>query len=206
MSIAQMIQSNPRRKELMLRLLMPRGQARPRWWVRALVNPFLHHRGKHAVIRRSVRLDILPFRKFSMGDATIIEDFSCINNGMGDVIIGNNCTIGLGNTIIAPVIIGNNVILAQHVCLSGLNHGYDDISMSIREQKCTTALIKVEDDCWIGANSVITAGVTIGRHSIVAAGSVVTKDVPPFTVVGGNPARILRQYDAASGDWKRPTN
>ena len=67
-----------------------------------------------------------------------------------------------------------------------------------------TKPIIVEDDCWIGANAVITAGVTIGRHSVVAGGSVVTRDVAPYTVVGGNPARILKQYDAEAGDWLSP--
>lgn len=183
---------------------MPPGQARPRWWVRRLVNPFVHQRGKGSIIRRNVILDVLPFRKFIIGKNTIIEDFSCVNNGMGDVIIGDNCAIGLRNTLIAPVTIGNNVILAQNVCLSGLNHGYVDIHTPIRDQKCTTAQITVEDDCWIGANVVITAGVTIGRHAVVAAGSVVTKDVPPFSVVGGNPAHLLRQYNAATGEWEKP--
>ncbi|HVU95076.1 MAG TPA: acyltransferase [Puia sp.] len=203
MSIIQKIQSNPRRKALALRLLIPRGQARPRWWVRNFLNPFLHHRGRNSVIRRSVRLDILPFRKFSVGNLTIVEDFSCINNGMGDVTIGNNCTIGLSNTLIGPVSIGNDVILAQHVVLSGLNHGYADINLPVHLQKCDTAPIIVEDDCWIGANVVITAGVTIGKHAVVAGGSVVTKDVPPFTVVGGNPARPLRRFNPQTGEWEK---
>jgi acetyltransferase-like isoleucine patch superfamily enzyme len=203
MSLMQKIQSDPRRKAMVLRLLMPRGQARPRWWVRNLLNPFMYHRGKGSVIRRSVRLDVLPFRPFSVGAATVIEDFSCINNGMGEVTIGSNCTIGLGNILIAPVLIGNNVILAQHVVLSGLNHGYKDIDIPINLQKCTTATITIEDDCWIGANSVITAGVTIGRHSVVAAGSVVTKDVPPYSIVGGNPAKLLRQYNPGTKDWEK---
>lgn len=139
-----------------------------------------------------------------MGNHSIIEDFSCINNQMGDVLIGDNCAIGLGNTLIGPVTMGNNVILAQNICLSGLNHGYQDVHLPIRDQKCTTAQITVEDDCWIGANCVITAGVTIGRHAVIAAGSVVTSDVPPFSVVGGNPARLLRKYNDATGEWEKP--
>jgi acetyltransferase-like isoleucine patch superfamily enzyme len=187
-----------------LRLLFPKGQARPRWWIRAFVNPFVHKRGAGSVIRRYARLDLVPFRNCTIGKTTVIEDFSCLNNGMGDILIGDNCTIGIGNILIAPVRIGNNVILAQHVVLSGLNHSYTDLNMPIRDQPCTTALITIGDDCWIGANTVITAGVTIGKHSVVAGGSVVTKDVPPFTIVGGNPARILRQYNSASGEWERP--
>lgn len=204
MSIIQKIQANQRSKQRILNLLIPSGTARPRWWVRAFINPFVHRRGRHSVIRRRVRLDVVPFRKFVVGSRTLIEDFSCINNQMGDVIIGENCSIGLSNTVIGPVTFGNNIILAQNICLSGLNHGYMDIHTPVRDQKCTTAQITVEDDCWIGANCVITAGVTIGRHAVVAAGSVVTGDVPPFSVVGGNPARVLRQYNSASGEWERP--
>ncbi|HVS97749.1 MAG TPA: acyltransferase, partial [Puia sp.] len=199
MSIIQKIRSSPRNKQVILNMMMPSGTARPRWWVRAFLNPFVHRRGSHSIIRRSVRMDVVPFRKFVMGKHSIIEDFSCINNQMGDVIIGDNCAIGLGNTLIGPVTIGNQVILAQNVVFSGLNHGYQDIHTPIRDQKCTTAPIVVEDECWIGANAVVTAGVTIGRHSVVAAGSVITADVPPFSVVGGNPARLLRQYNAATG-------
>jgi acetyltransferase-like isoleucine patch superfamily enzyme len=61
----------------------------------------------------------------------------------------------------------------------------------------------IGDDCWIGANVVVVAGVHVGKHAVVAAGSVVTKDVLPFSVVGGNPARILKRYDLATSQWKR---
>jgi acetyltransferase-like isoleucine patch superfamily enzyme len=185
---------------------MPKREARPRWWISLFVNPFVHKRGRGSIIRSTARLDVLPFRKFNVGRNTIVEDFSCINNGMGDVLIGDNCTIGLGCTLIAPVTIGNNVILAQHICLSGLNHGYEDINVPIKDQKCSTSLITVEDDCWIGANAVIVAGVTIGKHSIVAAGSVVVKNVPAFSIVGGNPAKLLRQYNPTTAIWEKPKN
>jgi acetyltransferase-like isoleucine patch superfamily enzyme len=148
-------------------------------------------------------MDVLPFNGFSLGSNSTIEDYTVVNNGMGDVSIGNGVRIGLSNVIIGPVNIGNNIILAQHVVMSGLNHGYEDISTPIRLQPCTTAKITIEDDCWIGANAVITAGVTIGKHSIVAAGSVVTKDVPPYSIVGGNPARLLKQYNSKSQMWEK---
>lgn len=180
---------------------MVTNQARPRWWVRNFVNPFIRKIGKGSVIRSTARLDNVPFRDFILGNGTIIEDYVCINNGVGEVIIGDNCTIGIGSTLMGPVEIGNNVILAQHVGIYGLNHGYEDIDIPIRNQKCTTALIKIGDDSWIGTNAVITAGVTVGKHSIVAAGSVVTRDVPDYTIVGGNPARILKQYNAESKSW-----
>lgn len=146
-------------------------------------------------------MDVLPFNKFILGDNSVIEDFSTVNNGVGDVIIGHNSLVGMGNVIIGPVAIGNNVILAQNIVASGLNHEYRDVAMPVHLQKVTTAPITIEDDCWIAANVVITAGVTIGKHCVIAAGSVVTKDVPPFSVAAGNPARVIKRYDATKNEW-----
>jgi acetyltransferase-like isoleucine patch superfamily enzyme len=87
--------------------------------------------------------------------------------------------------------------------MSGLNHSYEDLDTPISKQKESTALITVEDDCWIGANAVITAGVTIGKHSVVAAGAVVTKNIPPYSVAVGNPARVIKQYDFEKKQWVR---
>lgn len=183
---------------------MAEGSARPRWWVRNFLNPMVYKKGKGAIIRRRTRMDIMPFRTFSIGARSIIEDFVCVNNGMGDVIIGDNCMIGIGGVLTGPVLIGNNVITAQHVGISGLNHGYKDIDVPIRNQKCDTAVVRILDDTWIGTNAVITAGVTIGKHCIIAGGSVVTKSVPDYTMVGGNPARVLKQFNPETGDWERP--
>jgi acetyltransferase-like isoleucine patch superfamily enzyme len=203
MSIINNIKQRPGLKKLALYLLMPKNQARPRRWVQWFVNPFKHKKGKGALIRRRTRIDVLPFNTFILGCYSTIEDFATVNNGMGAVIIGDHTRIGIGNVVIGPVRIGNHVILAQNIVLSGLNHGYTDPNMPIALQPCSVAEIVVEDDCWIGANSVITAGVTIGRHSVVAGGSVVTKNVPPYTVVAGNPARPIRQYQPATGTWER---
>jgi acetyltransferase-like isoleucine patch superfamily enzyme len=147
-------------------------------------------------------MDVLPFNPFNIGDYSTVEDFATINNGVGAVNIGNNSRIGIGNVIIGPVNIGHNVILAQNIVMSGLNHVYTDVQIPISEQPVTTATITVEDDCWIGANAVLTAGVTIGKHSVVAGGAVVTKDIPPFSVAVGNPARVIKQYNPASKKWE----
>ena len=204
MSLNDYIQTNPKAKALVLWMLMPTGHARPRWWVRNFLNPLMYKKGKGALIRRRTRMDIMPFRTFSLGAKSIIEDFVCVNNGMGDVVIGDNCMIGIGSVLTGPVTIGNNVIMAQHAGVSGLNHGYRDIHVPIRDQKCDVAPVRIKDDTWIGTNAVITAGVTIGKHCIVAGGSVVTKDVPDYTLVGGNPARVLKQYNKVTGEWEKP--
>ena len=150
-----------------------------------------------------MRLDVLPFNKFHLGAGSTIEALSTINNGVGDVVIGDNTLVGIGNVLIGPVTIGNNVILAQYIVASGLNHEYKDPATPIQMQPVTTATIVIEDDCWIAANAVITAGVTIGKHSVVAAGAVVTRDIPPFSIAAGNPARVIKRYDAAAKEWVR---
>lgn len=203
MSLVSTIKSKPALKKFVHYLLIPRGQARPRLWVTWFVNPFIHKKGKGSVIRSQSRIDVLPFNRFELGAGSTIEDFCTINNGVGDVIIGSGSRVGIGNVIIGPVEIGNNVICAQNIVMSGLNHGYEDIHTPILKQAISTAPIRIGDDSWIGANAVITAGVKIGKHCVVAGGAVVTKDVPDFTIVGGNPAKILKQYNAESGNWER---
>lgn len=203
MELKERIKSNPKLKKLAQWMLSPKNQARPRLWITLFVNPFKHKRGKGSLIRRRVRLDVLPFNKFVLGRDSTIEDFSTINNGVGDIIIGERTRIGMSNTLIGPVTVGNDVIFAQNIVASGLNHSYEDISIPISDQVVSTDQIIVEDEVWIGANAVLTAGVTIGKHSIVAAGCVVVKDVPPYSIVGGNPGRLLKQYNPKTKEWER---
>lgn len=201
MSIKSLIKNNPAIKELVHWMIVPSNEARPRLWIKWFVNPLLHKRGKGSKIRWRTRMDVLPFNKFELGSQSTIEDFCTINNGVGDVIIGHHTLIGMGNTIIGPVTIGNNIIFAQNIVASGLNHEYRSIDRPIHQQKILTAAIIIEDDCWIGANAVITAGVTIGKHSVIAAGAVVTKDIPPYSVAVGNPAKIIRKYNFDQREW-----
>lgn len=203
MSLVQTIKSNPTLKKLAHWSILIPGQARPRLWIKWFVNPFFHKRGKKSVIRRRTRLDVAPWNKFELGEESTIEDFTAVNNGVGDVIIGDRTRIGLGNTVIGPAKIGNDVRLAQNVVLSGLNHNYEGIDSPIHAQGVSTMPIVIEDESWLGANVVVVPGVTIGKHSIVAAGSVVTKSMPPYSVIVGNPARVLKQYNFTTQKWER---
>jgi len=94
------------------------------------------------------------------------------------------------------VTIGNNVICGPRVSFHAENHQYGDRAAPIRLQGVTRRGIVVEDDCWIGAACVILDGVRVGRGSVLAAGSVVTRDVPPYSVVAGVPARVIKQRSA----------
>jgi len=203
MPFKERIKSNPGLKKFIHYLLVPKNEARPRTWVRWFINPFIHKKGSGSIVRRRTRMDVLPFNDFTLGAKSVIEDFSTINNGVGPVHIGHHSLIGMGNVLIGPVTVGNNVIFAQNIVASGLNHTYEDVTKPIHEQGVTTAPITVEDDCWIGANVVLVAGVTVGKHSIIAAGSVVTKNVPPFSIAAGNPAKIIKQYNTGTKAWEK---
>lgn len=182
---------SPRLKKFVDWLIMNPVQTRPRWYVRMLA-PFYQHRGRHSKIHHSVRMDTPPYRQFSLGDYSVVESYSCINNAVGDVIIGDHTRVGLHNTVIGPVTIGNHVNLAQGITVTALNHNFEDKELRIDEQGVSTNPVIIGDDIWIGANAVILPGVTIGNHSVVAAGAVVTKDVPPHTLVGGVPAKNIK--------------
>lgn len=191
------LNGSPKLKKFLDRLIMNQRDARPRWYIRLLA-PLYQHRGRGSKIYGSVRMDTPPYRRFSLGRRSVVESFSCINNAVGDVIIGDYTRIGIHNTIIGPVTIGSHVNLAQGITVTALNHNFEDTDKRIDEQGISTKAVTIEDDVWVGANAVILPGVTIGRHSVVAAGAVVTKDVPENTVVGDVPAKIIKQLIAKS--------
>ena len=191
-SVREKFKNNPKLKKFIDWVIMNQVETRPRWFIRLLA-PLYQHRGKHSVIHRSARMDTPPYRVFSLGDYSVIESFACINNAVGDVIIGDHTRVGLHNTIIGPVEIGSHVNLAQGITVTALNHNFSDTSKRIDEQGVSTSPVTIEDDIWIGANAVILPGVTIGEHCVVAAGAVVTKDVPPHSLVAGVPAKVIKK-------------
>ncbi len=93
--------------------------------------------------------------------------------------------------------IGNGVRIAARASLLSVNHVFDNPEIPIYQQGLDLDKIVVDDDVWIGMNSVILAGVKIGKGAIIAAGAVVTKDVPEFAIVGGTPAKVLRYRKVA---------
>lgn len=110
----------------------------------------------------------------------------------GDVEIGAHCSLNAGAATIGRVRIGNLVRIAAYAVLVGENHGFDDLEVPIAAQPLRSEGVVIEDDVWIGANVTVVDGVTVGAHSVVAAGAVVTRDVAPWTVVAGVPARPIK--------------
>jgi len=200
--IKEKLRRNPRMKQFLLILISSKKNPKPRFWVKKLLNPFFHKKGKGSLIRyRRSRIDVFPWYQFNVGANSIIEDFTVINNGAGDVIIGDNARIGIGSVVIGPVQIGNKVGLGQHVFISGFNHGFQDVTIDSNEQELEKKPVFIDDESHIGSNSVILAGVHIGKKVQVGAGSVVTKDIPDLSLAVGNPARVIKQYDVEKGEW-----
>ena len=193
-TLRERLKGSSRLKDLLDWLVMNQRDARPRWYVRLLA-PLYQQRACGSKIYWSVRMDTPPYRHFSLGRGSVIESYCCINNAVGDVVIGEHTRIGIHNTIIGPVRIGSHVNLAQGITVTALNHNFADTSRRIDEQGITTRPVTIGDDVWIGANAVVLPGVTIGSHCVVAAGAVVTRNVPAYTVVGGVPAKEIKKLN-----------
>ena len=89
--------------------------------------------------------------------------------------------------------IGQNVLIASNVSITDSDHVVEPVMPTARNPKLVTRPVRIEDNCWLGQNVVVLKGVTVGRNSIVGASSVVTRSVPPRSVVAGNPARVIKR-------------
>lgn len=111
-----------------------------------------------------------------------------------DLRIGNNSGIGVNALISTCVTIGNDVMMGPDCMFFTSNHGMERLDVPMWQQKSSTPRpIVIGDDVWIGARVIVLGGVHIGNGSVIGAGSVVTKDVEPYSIVAGNPAKLIRK-------------
>jgi acetyltransferase-like isoleucine patch superfamily enzyme len=145
--------------------------------------------GANTIVMHGAVLHVYNFRRMPQSRITIGRDS----------LIGEYTVIrGQGG-----VTIGDRVYTSPFTQIIAVNHVFDDPARPFVEQGITAEGIVVEDDVWLGANVVVTDGVRIGKGAIVAAGAVVTRDVPPHTVVAGVPARVIKEIDG-TGVQEKP--
>lgn len=118
------------------------------------------------------------------------------------ITVGDNVTLGVCPTLLATrsrIRIGNNVIFGPGVTVRGGNHRFDIVGVPINAVSDDMKRLEddlgvvIEDDVWVGGGATILAGVTVGRGSVIGGSAVVTKDVPPYSIAVGNPARVVKQ-------------
>lgn len=163
-----------------------------RYWVLRIT---LKKCGSNVKVDEGVR--ITGRRNIVLGNNVSVMRHSSLYAHDGALRIGSNVSIN-SNCCIAPanggsVLIGDNVLIAQNVVIRAADHGHESIDIPIIRQGHRGGKIVIEEDVWIAANAVILRDVTIGAHSIVGAGAVVTRDVEAYSVVGGVPARLIRK-------------
>jgi acetyltransferase-like isoleucine patch superfamily enzyme len=170
-------------------LALRRRQSRVPFFFRGNPTQFLD--GGEVEIGRGVFVDRDAWFSVAPGARLTIADNVHINRGFVLSCAGH-------------VSIGRNVVMADRVFIGDTNHGYDDVSTPILFQPMSPSRrVVIEDDCWLGINVCVLSGVTVGRHSVIGANSVVTRDIPPFSVACGNPAAVVKQYDPALKQWTR---
>jgi acetyltransferase-like isoleucine patch superfamily enzyme len=150
---------------------------------------------------RDLYLVKVKWRRYSFGKG-FHAGKSVVIWGRDKIQIGDNCYIGRNSQIECNVEIGNDVLIANSVAFVGrYDHHYQEIGVPIRQASQVRdadyswlekdSVTKVEDDVWIGYGAIILSGVTIKKGSIIAAGSLVTKDVESYSIYGGNPAKKI---------------
>ncbi|HET6313935.1 MAG TPA: DapH/DapD/GlmU-related protein, partial [Chloroflexia bacterium] len=155
--------------------------------------------GRGVVLDDNVFIDALGEWGVRLGDGvtiargTVIKSSSVLWTASKGFVMGSNSSLGDYSFVGAAggVRIGSNVLGGQRLSFHSENHNYEDATRPIREQGVRREGIVVEDDCWLGSGAIFLDGVTVGRGSVVAAGSVVTRPVPAYSIVAGVPAKVI---------------
>jgi acetyltransferase-like isoleucine patch superfamily enzyme len=148
-------------------------------------------------VSKTASLDVTRGGVIEIGDGCEVRHHAVlevIGKYNGRIKIGNNCVIGIGNWLqgAGNITIGDDVIIGPYTCIVSSNHIYDNPDIPIARQPLTLGEVVIEDDVWIGANATILNGVRIGAHSIIGANAFVNKDVPPYSIAVGSPARVVK--------------
>lgn len=133
-------------------------------------------------------------------------DSKVIENANKPVLkIGNNVWIGQGCHIncAQSVLIENDVLISSYVFISDIDHDYSDIGKPVSLQKLIISPVTIKEQAFIGTGVKILAGVTVGKHSVIGANSVVSKDIPDYCVAAGVPAKVIKKYNFEKKTWEK---
>lgn len=156
---------------------------------RALAKAAWVELGGSCYLAPSASISGQPGSSLKLGDRCFVAAHAYITDF---VHLGSQCSINPFATLRGRITGGDGIRIGAYACLMGFNHGFADTTRPIWQQPHTSKGIVLGDDIWIGAHVSIIDGVKVGSHTILAAGAVVTKDVPDYAIVGGNPARVIR--------------
>lgn len=173
---------------------------------RLLHAPKMRVCGKGSYIQSPFRLDGAHF--ISIGNGTVVQPRSWLycdtpDEAHCDLTIGASCVFGYNNhiTAVKDVVIGDNVLTANNVYISDNFHSYEDVNVPVMLQPVKfKRSVRVGSGTWIGEN-VCIIGAHIGRNCVIGANSVVTNDVPDFSVAVGAPAKVIKQFDQDAQVW-----
>lgn len=163
--------------------------------------------GKNCSIRPF--LNITNPQNISLGNNVSMGIFCWVDTNISinkhpKLTIGNRVHIGAYAIIIAAdeIEIGNNIVMSERVIILDHIHDYSDVRKPVIDQPIVMkGKIVIEDECFIGINTVIMGGVHIGKHAVIGANAVVTHDVPPYCVAVGFPAKVIKKYDFKKKQW-----
>ncbi len=158
-----------------------------------------------------VNIRVMGHGSFRISDNVIINDnssfcFNPINTCCPEIVIGKGVHLGKYNDFGCSerIEIDDYVITAPYVHVTDRNHCYEDIGTPVMLQPtCVKGAVKIGRGSWLGFGVQVMSGVTIGRQCVIAAGSIVTKDIPDYSVAGGNPAKVIKRFNIFTGLWER---
>jgi acetyltransferase-like isoleucine patch superfamily enzyme len=195
-----------RKAEHYLRLI---GKLRPKIYT-IFLSPLFYSIGSHVTISPPFRYANLS--QVELGHHVVIHRdawVQAVGSHEADrsprLILKDNVSIGMGATISAAkkIIFEEGVFTARNIYVSDHGHAFRDVSIPIKSQGIgDIAEVKIGKDSWLGQNCVILPGVTIGRHCVIGANSVVNRDIPDYAVAAGAPAQIIRIHNQATGAWE----
>jgi acetyltransferase-like isoleucine patch superfamily enzyme len=162
------------------------------------------HIGSHCRIARNalLRANTDNPQGISIGNNVSVQENVLVNANRGHVAIGNDSWLGPATIVYGNggVEIGSDVMVASHCAINTVSHNFENTDTPMNKQGVNCAPVVIEDDVWIGTAAVILQGVRIGHGSIIAAGAVVTRDIPPYSIAMGVPARVTGTRQTVSSD------